>query len=98
MPALPFFVGLWYSYYMNGQTVSFQSVIENGFIKVPEVYQKAFTSPVVVTLKEPPKEKPLTPAEITARLNEIYAQENSHLDEDFQYAAYKVFERTGWND
>jgi hypothetical protein len=53
---------------MNRNTISFQSTVENGVIRLPAAYREVFTVPVVVTVREIPNEKPLSADEITARL------------------------------
>jgi len=75
---------------MNGNVISFQSVIENGVIRLPEVYRETFTAPVLVTVREDRQEKVLTADEITARLNEIYSNNPAVIDEDIQLLQYNL--------
>jgi len=81
---------------MNGNVVSFQSVIENGMIRLPEIYRETFTAPVLVTVRENRKEEKLTADEITARLNEIYRDNPAVLDEDIQLAQYNLLDDEDW--
>jgi hypothetical protein len=55
---LLFFEETVYSLGMNRNTISFQSIVENGVIQLPAAYREVFTAPVVVTVREIPKEKP----------------------------------------
>jgi len=75
---------------MNGNAVSFQSVIENGIIRLPEVYRETFTTPVLVTVRENKRDEMLTADEITARLNEIYHDHPAVIDDDIQLAQYNL--------
>jgi hypothetical protein len=81
---------------MNANTISFQSVVEDGIIRLPEAYREVFTAPVLVTVRESPKENPLSAAEITARLNEIYRDNPAVIDEDIQLAQYNLAGEEDW--
>jgi 2-oxo-4-hydroxy-4-carboxy--5-ureidoimidazoline (OHCU) decarboxylase len=81
---------------MNGNTVSFQSVIENGMIRLPEVYRETFTAPVLVTVQENRRDEMLTADEITARLNTIYRDNPAVIDEDIQLAQYNLLGEEDW--
>ena len=81
---------------MNGNVVSFKSVIENGIIRLPEVYRETFTSPVLVTVRENRKEETLTSDEITARLNEIYRDNPAVIDDDITLAQYNLVGDEDW--
>jgi len=81
---------------MNGNVVSFQSVIENGVIRLPEVYRDTFTTPVLVTVRENRRDEALTADEITARLNEIYRDNPAVIDEDIQLAQYNLVGEEDW--
>jgi hypothetical protein len=81
---------------MNTNTISFQSVVENGIIRLPEAYREVFTAPVLVTVRENPKENPLSAAEITARLNGIYRDNPAVIDEDIQLAQYNLAGEEDW--
>ena len=81
---------------MNGNVVSFQSVIENGMIRLPEVYREAFTAPVLVTVRENKREETLTADEVTARLNAIYRDSPAVIDEDIQLAQYNLAAQEDW--
>jgi len=81
---------------MNGNVVSFQSVIENGMIRLPEMYRERFTAPVVVTVRESKEDETLTADEITARLNEIYRDNPAVIDEDIQLAQYNLAGDEDW--
>ena len=81
---------------MNGTVVSFQSVIENGMIQLPEAYRETFTAPVLVTVRENRQNETLTADEITARLNEIYRDNPAVIDEDIQLAQYNLFGEEDW--
>ena len=81
---------------MNGNVVSFQSVIENGVIRLPEVYRDTFTTPVLVTVRESRGDGMLTADEITARLNEIYRDNPAVIDEDIQLAQYNLVGDEDW--
>jgi hypothetical protein len=81
---------------MNGNTISFQSIIENGVIRLPAAYREVFTAPVVVTVREIPKEKPLSADEITARLNEIYRDNPAVIGEDIQLVQYNLVGEGDW--
>jgi hypothetical protein len=81
---------------MNRNTVSFQSIVENGVIRLPTAYRDVFTTPVVVTVRESPKERPLSADEITARLNEIYRDNPAVIDEDIQLAQYNLSGEGDW--
>jgi hypothetical protein len=81
---------------MNRNTISFQSIVENGVIRLPAAYREVFTVPVVVTVREIPNEKPLSADDITARLNEIYRDKPAVIDEDIQLAQYKLAGEGDW--
>jgi hypothetical protein len=81
---------------MNGNVVSFQSVIENGMIRLPEMYRERFTAPVVVTVRESREDEMLTADEITAWLNEIYRDNPAVIDEDIQLAQYNLAGDEDW--
>ena len=81
---------------MNGNVVSFQSVIENGMIRLPEAYRETFTAPVLVTVRENTRDETLTADEITARLNEIYRDNPAVIDEDIQLAQYNLVGEEDW--
>ena len=81
---------------MNGNVVSFKSVIENGIIRLPEVYRETFTAPVLVTVRENKKEETLTADEITARLNEIYRDNPAVIDDDIMFAQYNLVGEGDW--
>ena len=81
---------------MHGNVVSFQSVIENGVIKLPEAYRETFTVPVLVTVRENSREEVLTADEITARLNAIYRDNPAVIDEDVQLLQYNLVGNEDW--
>jgi len=81
---------------MQGNVISFQSVIENGVIRLPEVYRETFTAPVLVTVRENKPEEVLTADEITARLNEIYRDNPAVIDEDIQLLQYNLVGEEDW--
>ena len=81
---------------MTGSVVSFESVIENGMIRLPEVYREAFTVPVLVTVQENRTKKTLTSDEITARLNEIYSNNPAVIDDDIMLAQYNLVGDGDW--
>jgi hypothetical protein len=81
---------------MDQNTISFQSIVENGVIQLPAAYRGVFTAPVVVTVREISKEKPLSAGEITARLNEIYRDNPAVIDEDIQLAQYNLAGEEDW--
>jgi 2-oxo-4-hydroxy-4-carboxy--5-ureidoimidazoline (OHCU) decarboxylase len=81
---------------MNGNVVSFQSVVENGMIRLPERYRERFTAPVMVTVRESRGDETLTADEITARLNEIYRDNPAVIDEDIQLAQYNLAGDEDW--
>jgi len=81
---------------MQGNVISFQSVIENGVIRMPEAYRETFTAPVLVTVREDRQEKILTADEITARLNEIYRDKPAVIDEDIQLLQYNLVGEEDW--
>jgi len=81
---------------MNGNVISFQSVIENGMIRLPEVYREVFTAPVLVTVRENSQGKVLTSDEITARLNAIYTDNPAIIDEDIQLTQYNLVGKEDW--
>ena len=82
---------------MNGNVISFKSVIENGIIRLPEVYRETFTSPVLVTVREnKKKEETLTADEITTRLNEIYCDNPAVIDDDIMLAQYNLVGDGEW--
>jgi len=81
---------------MHGNVVSFESVIENGVIRLPEVYREIFTAPVLVTVRENSREQALTADEITARLNEIYRENPVIIDEDIQLLQYNLVDKEDW--
>jgi hypothetical protein len=85
-----------YRLVMNGNTISFQSIVENGAIRLPAAYREVFTAPVVVTVRESPQEKSLSADEITARLNEIYRDNPAVIDEDIQLAQYNLASEGDW--
>jgi hypothetical protein len=96
-PVSPSFFGKTvYTLGMNRNTISFQSIVENGVIRLPAAYREVFTAPVVVTVREVPKEKPLPAGEITARLNEIYRDNPAVIDEDIQLAQYNLVGEGDW--
>ena len=78
---------------MNGNVISFQSVIENGMIRLPEAYRETFTAPVLVTVREDKKEERLSSEEITARLNEIYKDAPAVIDDDIKIGRASCRER-----
>jgi hypothetical protein len=81
---------------MNENTVRFQSIVENGVIRLSAAYREVFTAPVVVTVREGSQEKPLPADKITARLNEIYRDNPAAIDKGIQLAQYNlVGEGTG---
>ena len=81
---------------MNVNVVSFQSIIENGIIRLPELYRETFTTPVLVTVRENKKEGTLTSDEITAQLNEIYRDNPSVIDDDIMLAQYNLVGDGDW--
>ena len=81
---------------MNGNVISFQSVIENGMIRLPEVYREVFTAPVLVTVRENSQGEVLTSDEITARLNAIYTDNPAIIDEDIQLTQYNLVGKEDW--
>jgi 2-oxo-4-hydroxy-4-carboxy--5-ureidoimidazoline (OHCU) decarboxylase len=81
---------------MNGNVISFQSVIENGVIRLPEVYRETFTVPVLVTVRENRRDEMLTSDEITARLNVIYRDNPAIIDEDIQLAQHNLVGEEDW--
>jgi hypothetical protein len=81
---------------MNENVVSFQSVIENGMIRLPEVYRETFTAPVLVTVREDRRDEILTADEITARLNAIYRDNPAVIDEDIQLTQYNLVGEEDW--
>ena len=81
---------------MNGNVVSFQSVVENGVIRLPEIYRERFTAPVLVTVRENRQDETVTADEITARLNEIYRNSPAVIDEDIQLAQYNLAGDEDW--
>ncbi|GBU29395.1 hypothetical protein R84B8_02959 [Treponema sp. R8-4-B8] len=81
---------------MQGNVISFQSVIENGVIRLPEVYRETFTTPVLVTVRENRREEVLTADEITARLNAIYRDNPAVIDEDIQLLQYNLVGEEDW--
>jgi len=81
---------------MYGNVISFQSVIENGMIRLPEVYRETFTAPVLVTVRENNQEKALTADEITTRLNVIYRDNPAVIDEDIQLLQYNIAGEEDW--
>ena len=81
---------------MHGNVVSFQSVIENGVIRLPEIYRETFTAPVLVTVRENSREEVLTADEITARLNAIYRDNPAVIDEDIQLLQYNLVGEEDW--
>ena len=81
---------------MNGNVVSFQSVIENGVIRLPEIYRETFTAPVLVTVQEDKKEEKLSSEEITARLNEIYKDATAVIDDDIMLMQYNLVGESDW--
>jgi hypothetical protein len=81
---------------MQGNVISFQSVIENGVIRLPEVYRETFTAPVLVTVREDKREEVLTADEITARLNKIYRDNPAIIDEDIQLLQYNLVGEEDW--
>jgi 2-oxo-4-hydroxy-4-carboxy--5-ureidoimidazoline (OHCU) decarboxylase len=81
---------------MQENVISFQSVIENGVIRLPEVYRETFTAPVLVTVREDKREEVLTADEITARLNEIYRDNPAVIAEDIQLLQYNLVGEEDW--
>ena len=81
---------------MNVNVVSFQSIIENGIIRLPELYRETFTTPVLVTVRENKKEEALTADEITAQLNEIYRDNPAVIDDDIMFAQYNLVGDGDW--
>jgi hypothetical protein len=81
---------------MNRTSISFQAVVENGLIRLPAAYRETFTAPVVVTVRESPREKPPSADEITARLNEIYRDTPAVIDENIQLAQYNLVGEGDW--
>ena len=81
---------------MQGNVVSFQSVIENGVIRLPEEYRETFTAPVLVTVRENNRKEVLTADEITARLNEVYRDNPAVIDEDIQLLQYNLVGEEDW--
>ena len=81
---------------MNGNVVSFKSVIENGVIRLPEVYRETFTVPVLVTIQENRKEETLTADEITSRLNEVYRDNPAVIDDDIMLSQYNLVGDGDW--
>lgn len=81
---------------MQGNVISFQSVVENGVIRLPEVYRETFTAPVLVTVRENRQEEVLTADEITARLNAIYRDNPAVIDEDIQLLQYNLVGEEDW--
>ena len=81
---------------MNGNVVSFQAVIENGVIRLPEIYREAFTAPVIVTVSEKKQEETLKADEITARLNEIYRDNPAVIDDDIIFMQYELVSEEDW--
>ena len=81
---------------MNVNVVSFQSVIENGIIRLPEIYRETFTTPVLVTVRENKKEESLTADEITAQLNKIYDDNPAVIDDDIMLAQYNLVGDGDW--
>jgi hypothetical protein len=81
---------------MDRNTISFQSIIENGVIRLPAASREVFPAPVGVPVREIPKEKPLPADEITARLNEIYRDNPAVIDEDIQLAQYNLAGEGDW--
>jgi len=81
---------------VNRNVISFQSVIENGVIRLPEVYRETFTAPVLVTVRENKQEEVLTADEITARLNAIYRDNPAVIDEDIQLLQYNLVGEEDW--
>jgi hypothetical protein len=81
---------------MHGNVISFQSVIENGVIRLPEVYRETFTTPVLVTVRENRPEEVLTADEITARLNAVYRDNPAVIAEDIQLLQYNLVGEDDW--
>ena len=81
---------------MHGNVISFQSVVENGVIRLPEVYREIFTAPVLVTVRENSQKEVLTADEITARLNEVYRDNPAVIDEDIQLLQYNLVGEEDW--
>jgi hypothetical protein len=81
---------------MTGNVVSFQSVVENGVIRLPEIYRETFTAPVLVTVREDKKEERLSSEEITARLNEIYKDAPAVIDDDIMLMQYNLVGEGDW--
>jgi 2-oxo-4-hydroxy-4-carboxy--5-ureidoimidazoline (OHCU) decarboxylase len=81
---------------MNGNVISFQSVIENGVIRLPEIYRETFTAPVLVTVRENKSEEVLTADEITARLNAVYRDNPAVIAEDIQLLQYNLVGEEDW--
>ena len=81
---------------MNGNVVSFHTVIENGVIRLPEIYRDVFTAPVIVTVSEKKQEETLKADEITARLNEIYRDNPAVIDDDITFMQYELVGEEDW--
>ena len=81
---------------MNGNVVTFQAVIENGVIRLPEIYREVFTAPVTVTVAEKNQEETLKADEITARLNKIYRDNPAVIDDDIALMQYELVGEEDW--
>ena len=81
---------------MNVNVVSFQSIIDNGIIRLPEIYRETFTTPVLVTVRENKKDGMLTTDEITAQLNEVYCDNPAVIDDDIMLAQYNLVGDGDW--
>jgi hypothetical protein len=81
---------------VNRNVINFQSVVENGVIRLPEIYRETFTTTVLVTVRENIHNTALTADEITARLNEIYHDMPVLIDDDIQLAQYNLLDGEDW--
>jgi len=81
---------------MHRNVISFQSIVENGMIRLPEVYRETFTAPVLVIVREDRQEEVLMADEITARLNVIYRDNPAVVDEDIQLLQYNLLSEEDW--
>ena len=81
---------------MQENVISFQSVIENGIIRLPEEYRETFNAPVLVTVRDNSLKEELTADEITARLNTIYNDNEATVEEDIQLLQYNLISNEDW--
>ena len=81
---------------MDGNIISFESVIKNGIIRLPKAYRETFTTAVLVTIRESIKEETLMADEITARLNEIYNDNPAVIEDDILLAQYNLVGDEDW--